>query len=44
MELKARGAHVVIEPVDFGKIARIMMFEDPDGNWIEFAAPQTKAR
>jgi predicted enzyme related to lactoylglutathione lyase len=36
--LKSRGAKIVIEPVDFGKIARIMMVADPDGNWVEFAA------
>ena len=37
-KLAERGAKIVIKPVDFGKIARIMMIEDPDGNWIEFAA------
>ena len=40
--LKTRGAKIVIQPVDFGKIARIMMMEDPDGNWIEFAGPLRK--
>jgi predicted enzyme related to lactoylglutathione lyase len=35
---KARGAQIVLQPTDFGKIARIMMIADPDGNWIEFAA------
>lgn len=39
--LKSRGATVVREPVDFGTIARIMMISDPDGNWVEFAAPKT---
>jgi hypothetical protein len=38
--LKSRGAKIVVEPVDFGKIARIMMVADPDGNWVEFAAPK----
>ena len=37
-QLQERGAKIVIKPVDFGKIARIMMIEDPDGNWIELAA------
>jgi catechol 2,3-dioxygenase-like lactoylglutathione lyase family enzyme/dienelactone hydrolase len=41
-ELKRRGAKVVLEPVDFGAVARIMMVEDPDGNWVEFAAPKTR--
>jgi lactoylglutathione lyase len=40
--LKSRGAKVVVEPVDFGKIARIMMIEDPDGNWIELASLPAK--
>jgi predicted enzyme related to lactoylglutathione lyase len=35
---KARGAQIVLQPTDFGKIARIMVIADPDGNWIEFAA------
>ena len=43
-QLKDRGAKIVIAPVDFGKIARIMMIEDPDGNWIELAAMLAKAR
>ena len=43
-QLKDRGAKIVIAPVDFGKIARIMMIEDPDGNWIELAALLAKAR
>jgi catechol 2,3-dioxygenase-like lactoylglutathione lyase family enzyme len=38
--LKSRGAKIAVEPVDFGKIARIMMVADPDGNWVEFAAPK----
>jgi len=40
--LKSRGAKIAVEPVDFGKIARIMMVADPDGNWVEFAAPKAK--
>ena len=36
--LKSRGAKIAVEPVDFGKIARIMMVADPDGNWVEFVA------
>ena len=35
---KASGAAVAMPPTDLGKIARIMMLSDPDGNWIEFAA------
>lgn len=35
---KASGATVAMPPTDLGKIARIMMLADPDGNWIEFAA------
>ena len=41
-ELKKRGATIVREPVDFGGIARIMMAADPDGNWVEFAAPKAR--
>ncbi len=40
--LKARGAKIVLEPRDFGAIARIMMVSDPDGNWIEFAAVKSR--
>lgn len=36
--LKERGAKFALQPADFGKIARIMMIADPDGNWIEFAS------
>ena len=43
VKLAERGAKIVVKPVDFGKIARIMMIEDPDGNWIELAA-LTQAR
>ncbi len=42
--LKSREAKIAVEPVDFGKIARIMMVADPDGNWVEFAAPATKPK
>ena len=42
-KLQERGAKIVIKPVDFGKIARIMMIEDPDGNWIELAALPKKS-
>lgn len=42
--LKSRGAKIVIQPVDFGKVARIMMIEDPDGNWIELAALPSKPK
>jgi len=37
-QLKSVGAKFAVQPTDFGKIARIMMIADPDGNWIEFAA------
>ena len=36
--LKSAGAKIVLEPRDFGAIARIMMVSDPDGTWIEFAS------
>lgn len=41
-ELKQRGAKIAMEPVDFGSVARIMMVSDPDGNWVEFAAPKAR--
>ena len=43
-QLKTRGAKIVVPPTDFGRIARIMMIADPDGNWIEFAAVKTAPR
>ncbi len=42
--LKTRGAKIVREPMDFGTIARIMMVADPDGNYVEFAAPRTSPK
>lgn len=41
-ELKLRGAKIAMAPVDFGGVARIMMVEDPDGNWVELAAMKSK--
>jgi len=35
---QASGATVAVPPYDLGKLARIMMLADPDGNWVEFAA------
>jgi glyoxylase I family protein len=43
-QLKSRGVNIVLPPTDFGRIARIMMISDPDGNWIEFAAPKRATR
>jgi catechol 2,3-dioxygenase-like lactoylglutathione lyase family enzyme len=37
---KASGATVAVPPFDLGKLARILMLADPDGNWVEFAARQ----
>jgi glyoxylase I family protein len=35
---KASGAAVPVPPRELGKIARIMMLADPDGNWVEFVS------
>jgi len=41
--LTERGAKVAMPPTDFGRLARIMFVADPDGNFIEFAAPPKPA-
>ncbi|MEO8025671.1 MAG: VOC family protein, partial [Bryobacteraceae bacterium] len=41
--LTEAGAKIVMPPTDFGRLARILFIADPDGNFIEFAAPPKPA-
>jgi catechol 2,3-dioxygenase-like lactoylglutathione lyase family enzyme len=37
--LRERGVAIKVDPHDFADLARVAFITDPDGNWIELAAP-----
>jgi len=37
-KIEQKGGDVAMQPVSYGKIARVAFVRDPDGNWIEISA------